>query len=377
MSTTADHLPLLIHLLKANTHINLENVKIIACQHLMESTLKMFLFLKDFGLSLHNVFLLGKCYSTNREIMLESLEKGIHVSSDSLCFDSHSDFDSSYKTVVSRFFNDSFLPEDLNNYKKVIFLDDGGYLIQLANSKIKDSNNVFGIEQTSSGYLLLKNENLHFPLLNVARSPVKLIHESPMIVFSAFNEMIRRLQNINIPIKKVLVIGAGAIGIPMYHRLKEDFFVDQFDIKNHISTNIDFISSLKKYDALVGCTGVTSIPGKLHSQLNKNCVLVSVSSSDREFDAVHLRRKSLPISDCHQDMSIDGITLLNAGFPINFFGSRNNISLDSIQLTLALLTSAIFQGCGNDFLPNEIIPLDPEIEREITAKFLELSNGTA
>lgn len=71
---------------------------------------------------------------------------------------------------------------------------------------------------------------------------------------------------------------------------------------------------------------------------------MSASSSDREFDAVALRRRTTPNPDCHADLRVaDGsvdATLLNSGFPVNFDGSPM-CGDASMALTMALLAAAV------------------------------------
>ncbi len=364
------HLPLFEHLKKIGASTSLEGVRIIGCQHLMESTLRMFEFLQDCGLDLKNVSLLGKCYSTNPQVVEEMEEAGIEVSPWSTFFDSHSDFDSSYKKIVKHFFERSFAKQDWGSFKKIVLLDDGGYLVESACDVLHSFDHVSAVEQTSSGYELLKDRKLFCPVYNVARSPAKLLYESPMIADSLYRQMRIRMNRANLQPKRILIIGAGAIGKAMAEALEKDFPTDLFDIKE-AKTSLE--SLLHDYDMLIGCTGKTSLPVDNHKYLKKGTILISASSSDREFDAVHLRKKIDQNIRCHEDLHIEGIHLLNAGFPLNFFGERNNMPLTSIQLTLSLLAAGIFEGCSDQDNSPGLRPLNPIVESAIISKHLNVN----
>jgi hypothetical protein len=145
--------------------------------------------------------------------------------------------------------------------------------------------------------------------------------------------------------EKILIIGNGIIGSHIYAMLRGKYKILRYDLnpdKSDIAT-ADFDKCLKGFDMIIGCTGTTSLPAPKYKLLKKGCVLLSISSSDREFDAVHMRRKSPQTTNCYENIQADDVTLLNCGFPVNFDGNENE-DPKTIQLTRALIIVSILQG---------------------------------
>lgn len=143
----------------------------------------------------------------------------------------------------------------------------------------------------------------------------------------------------------ILITGAGAIGTALADVLRPlHDRVDVYDTRSGCMTPIDLPNAIGGYDVIIGATGATSVPASMHELLRPGVLLMSASSSDREFDAVALRRRTTPNPDCHADLRVaDGsvdATLLNSGFPVNFDGSPM-CGDASMALTMALLAAAV------------------------------------
>lgn len=348
------------------------NVKIIGAQHILETTHSMLRSLYRVGLQPKNVSLIGKCYSTCLEVYEEMIAEGINVSKSSFTYTSHKSFDEQYSSEVQKFLVDQINDLEENEYDKVILLDDGGKCIDFFNKINKPNKKIISIEQTSAGYNEIKHKQLFFPVVNVARSPAKLNLESPIIAEAAAERLYQSLFQRDLFPKRALIIGGGPIGQAMKSRLGGDMLIDVYDENNELSDiKQDLGSILHLYPLIVGCTGKRSIPNRLHSKIKQGTILVSVSSSDREFDSVYLKNKLIENHNCHEDLLIQGKLLIRSGFPVNFDGNRENIEPEKIQLTIALITAAIFQALKIE-LDHEagIIPLDPEIEARIAEEFL-------
>ena len=89
------------------TFRDLNRVAIIGAQHIMESTLGLFRVLKMNGLCPAHTFLLGKCYSTSRSVFKNFRDEGFNVCKNSFFFDSHIDYDVSYKKNIVLFLKES------------------------------------------------------------------------------------------------------------------------------------------------------------------------------------------------------------------------------------------------------------------------------
>lgn len=365
-------MPLVEYVKQTYPQISLDNVLIIGCQHILATTHSMLQSLYDVGLNPKNIFLLGKCYSSSLDVYSDMLKDGIQVSPLSFFFDSHQPFDNLYFDIVKQFWEDTLSKIDLSKFYKIILMDDGGQLLSLASNSLQNLENIIGIEQTSSGYEKLKNISLNFSVINVARSCAKLIYESPMIAETVIEKLLETITPLSCHLENVLIVGNGAIGSAIYQALNNKYNIEVYDKKKFYP--IDFDKSLRKNDLIIGCTGSTSIPLRKHSLLKKGSILFSVSSSDREFDAVHFRRQVKKVENCHENITVENINLLNCGFPINFDGGRNSVSPMKIQLTRALLTTAIFQGCEIKEINKKIIPLNEEIQNRVIQEYLKYKN---
>ena len=161
-----------------------------------------------------------------------------------------------------------------------------------------------------------------------------------------------------------------------YSSLKNYFCTQIFDT-NKKKTQIyssELTSFLFTFDCIIGCTGKTVIPNQVHNKLSPGTSLISASSSDREFDSCFFRQQLLENTDCHSDLILNNILLVNSGFPVNFDGERENIDIEKIQLTIALITAAIIQ-CKILRPPykNEIINLNKKLDLLVKEKYLDSS----
>jgi hypothetical protein len=369
-------LPLLDYASALFKKTNFENVLLIAVQHILDSNFSMFEYLFDMGLKPHNTFLLGKCYSTNKEVMGKFRKKGVYVHNGSLAFDSHLSFDSQFEIIVKDFLNSIQEKVNFSDYEKVLLVDDGGYLVYVGNSFFKNLSNVVAIEQTSSGYNKLKTEKLHFPVINVARSNAKLVYESPFIADLIVKKLASKLKELQLNPKNCLIVGAGSVGKELFNLLKNKFETQIYDVQQHISDfgKTEFTNIISNYNLIVGASGNEITNGKIYSILKKEVILVSASSSDREFSAVNLRKSAPKIKDCHKDLFVNNIWLLNCGFPLNFDGNKNSASPEKIQLTRALMLSAICLAMEKEN-QNDFIELEPKYQKLIVEKFNKIERA--
>lgn len=349
---------------------NLKNVAVIGAQHIMESTLCLFRNLEKNGLNPDNVFLLGKCYSTSPSVYEDFKKSGFRVSPLSFSYDSHQSFDELYKQNIRLFLLEAVRCLDLTNVEKIILLDDGGYLIQAIHSIDLPQVPVVCIEQTSAGIHHLKDLELGLPVLNVARSQAKLVLETPFIVESVLNRFFQYFTPLQIRNKTILILGYGVVGRVLEQQLTQLCNILVFDPA--YPNRLSFQECLSQADVVLGCSGSTSLRYEDYKSLKEGAILVSVSSSDREFES-HLFRQQFPQNeDCL--LSFQGkIHLVQSGFPINFWRERNNMSLDKIQITMALLSSAIYQATSEKLSASGIISINVDAEKQIMSKFVEIS----
>lgn len=347
----------------------LKNCYLIACQHILPSTRLLIHSLFDLGLSSEKTALIGKCYSTSQKTYTDLKNEGVYVCPSSLHFNSYETFDMQFQSNISNFLQKSIQQLRPPVEAKIIILDDGGELINQAWKFLQRRWNLLGVEQTSSGYYKLKQLKLNFPVVNVARSQLKLEVESPMIAEAQAVQIIKKISLLG-SFKKGLLIGNGAIGKALFEKLSSQYDISRYD---KIASRSDLNRSelcLKHYGFIIGTTGRIIVGQKEYSKLKKEVVLISSSSSDREFDAVNLRRQRKKMDDCHQDVWCDGVLLANCGFPINFYGSQeDSVHLDKIQLTMGMLFEGVCQGMLEKHSKNGLTNLNQDRQEKILSLF--------
>jgi len=243
-------------------------------------------------------------------------------------------------------------------------------LIHFANDFFKNYDNFAGVEQTTSGFERLKVSKLSFPVFNIARSKAKLEYESPMIAGLIVNKINGYVKNNNLKNPKILVIGQGYIGKAIKELLKKKFIVNGCDkLSNKCDFAGNYKSRLDEFDIIVGAVGKSIISADDFGKLKAGVILISASSSDREFSAVYLRRLEPKTKDCHQDFAVNNIILLNGGFPINFDGEEHSLRPEKIQLTRALLLAGVYEATKTKNKKG-LKKLNDNIQEKIIGKFL-------
>ncbi len=344
-------LPLLRFTQTLYDDVDLSDVAIIACQHLLGTTVNLFDALIEKGLRPERTFVIGKCYSTHVGTMKKLARRGVTVSPMSIAFDATRTFDDQFLSYTKEFFDDAMtaITED-EDVKKIVVLDDGGFLLQHANTLRGTAERFVGVEQTSSGFERLKNIPLRFPVVNIARSDAKLKYESPFIAA----DVIRRIRK-NTRLRKttrVLVVGQGAIGRECKLQLRG--MCDVYGCDATV-TRCDFggayAEQLHTFDVIIGATGTQVLSVDDCARLKPGVVLVSASSSDREFPALAFRQANPNVTDCHSEITMNGVRLLNGGFPVNFTGRRHSVAPRNIQLTRALLFAGVCEALEMSVAP--------------------------
>jgi len=204
-------LPLVESLIDACEGISLSRVRIIGVQHILETTHSMFQSLYRLGLKPENVSLIGKCYSTCKEVYEEMIADGIDVCPGSFSYSSHLPFDELFTDAINSFLASRLPLISASEYDLIIVLDDGGKCISYFNSccSFNEAISIAAIEQTSAGYNAICHKTLSFPVVNVAKSPVKLSLEYPMIAQAAADRLLCSLKEKKLSFDKALVIGGG------------------------------------------------------------------------------------------------------------------------------------------------------------------------
>lgn len=333
---------------------SLEGKTALICQHLLRTNQEMIEALFASGLKPKDTYIIGKSYSYNDHIANDLRKQGAHVFE--YTYDSHQAFDNLFDNAINRFLN---IPQRKEN---TLIIDDGGALIKKASERA-DYRIIGAVEQTSSGYHRLQGEKHPFPIMNIARSEAKLHLETQHIVEHALSETNKRLQARGMYIHLPLIIGDGPIGKGLADAL-HDTYGTRIVGKEEFEQEKERL--LRMHGSFFGCTGETSISKEYHDRFHFQ-VLVSLSSSDREFDAYHLRKQWPRTNDPHADIIANKALLLNSGFPITFRGAEHEVTPENIQLTQALMLAGTYEVLRHQ--QKNMVGLDQAVQQDIIAAY--------
>ncbi len=329
----------------------LNEVYICGCQHILEPQGKMFELLSNFGIPKGNNYILGKVYSTNAEIFNELKLDGFNVYQPP--FDLKNSFDEQHVANCLNLYS-SFI-KFVSKGSKIIVIDDGADMLNIINKNFNDIENKFhiiGIEQTSSGFRKLEKEKLNFLVINVARSPIKLDKESPLIARLGCDRINDVIKSYSIDEPRMLVIGLGPIGKNVQLILQEEgYFVIGHD--TNLNTQDEIVDLVKEnnINIIIGVTGTSLITEEQVKRLSEisseKLYLISMSSSDREYPSAFLRQECVKSALTHSDAQWKNVVLVNNGFPITFKGKRYESTPIEIERTIALLYGSVLYASMN------------------------------
>lgn len=385
-------LPALDHLRQRLGRLDRSVSTLIGVQHLMGTTASLFSALADERVTPEGVFLLGKPYSSSHAVvrsMQSTLRYFVHPGSTHYqgLREHHEEADEHIGSLLA-----TALTRAAGIAGRILLIDDGGRAIRMLHKPPFDASvhRFVCVEQTRRGIRELQSVSLRCPVINVAESRVKLVHESPIIATSVCEEMLVRLKALasaGMPISPhAAVLGFGAIGSAVARALREHgYHIVVFDPEPSKAARAQadghrvvptLRDALSAAQVIVGCTGYTSVGLHDYRFLQDNSVLVSASSSDIEFAAWHIRSLARISAGSHHIVDVFNLVhhrlddrllylgdtdhpchflhvahlfgrrvfLLNGGFPINFTGTVDPIAPDRIQLTRALLYAAAVQA---------------------------------
>jgi S-adenosylhomocysteine hydrolase len=380
-------------------------------QHLLGSTASLIDSLTKDQIEASDVFLLGKPYSTNKQVMRRlSVDRGYWV----YPFSTMQPIDQANDDVMDRRIEAALsvcqkwmqqIPEDETS--RVLLIDDGGRAIRLLHTpQYEDIAHRFTcVEQTRCGIRTIEDLELRVPVINVAESWVKLEHESPLIAESVKNELSKKLTAMEAAGidtgDTALIIGYGAIGRTVSSELKRQG--RQVAVYDHEESRLELANSddyqiyrnlhkaLGRGGLIVGCTGKPVLDCKDYNFIPNGSILVSTSSSDVEFRGWQLRvnahslgrpeswfTDTTIIDNDHPCFSLyrtkfgdRQFYLVNGGFPVNFNGDIDPIAPEYIQLTRGLLYLGAFQA-SNTQSPG-LHELDDQLQHILWWKYQQLT----
>lgn len=371
---------------------------LVGLQHLFGSTVPLIEGLARNRLEPDGVFLLGKPYSTNHATVWALRSNcGYYVHPGSYRYDGtgeyHTEADNHIEDVLHRA---SLWLHGRADNARAILIDDGGRAIRMLHHQRyrRVASRFVCVEQTRRGVCELADVDLKLPVVNVAESDAKLVHESPMIAWSVRKELMTSLAAVEaagVPIRKrALIVGYGYIGAAIADALRKaeweiaatDTDAEKLNRARDCGLPVeeDLKRALPAYGVIIGCTGTTVLRPEDYTLLADSTVLASASSSDLEFSGWELRSMATRFSHDHRFVDdynlvherfgsrllylgdtdhpchflyvvrIAGrrVLLLNGGFPINMTGDIDPIPAYAIQLTRALLYAGAVEATRHD-----------------------------
>lgn len=135
---------------------------------------------------------------------------------------------------------------------------------------------------------------------------------------------------------------------------------------------------------IIGCTGKNILSENeienINKKINYNLFLISMSSSDREFDSLYFRENQINLSP-HTDIQKGNAILVNNGFPITFKGNAYESTPKQIENTMVLLyKSVLLASVLNPDTENKFIDIDlksklPKDKDQIKVELLKYSES--
>jgi S-adenosylhomocysteine hydrolase len=365
----------------------LSQTVLVCVQHILLTTGSLFEALIELGAKPSNIFVLGKCYSTNTEVLNNLHDIGINI------------IEGGQPTAYGTY--SYIMDEEIRNLWSIvkakkeslpsdglIIIDDGGGCIRSLPKWASDYWPVIGgIEQTTNG--LIKPIGLFKqPLIEVASSLAKRLIESPMIA-TAISDHICKTASV-MEVTKYGIVGYGSIGKAVSRALhQEGYEVSIYDknrlkIPDYLLKKSDVRDLLNDSQFILGCTGVDVIPEpEILGDIPGIKILASCSSGDYEFNKLLKYKQDYAtrdgeLIDTLSDIQIEypekigsKMTILRGGFPINFDGVKESEPAVDIQLTRGLLLGAVIQTTLYFANPSLLTKnknrkmLDPYIQRKV------------
>jgi hypothetical protein len=349
---------------------DLDDTLLLACQHMLEPQLRMLEILRDAGLPPENVIVAGKSYSTNADVLRAVESLGFSVAPFSHSFDPLAPFDAWFAAALNAFVATELGRRDLSGIRRAIVLDDGGFMHVAASRNLPASIDVFGIEQTTSGSRRVREAGVGTLRRDIARSQPKQNLEAPIIAKLCGLRAQEAMARHGIRDPKILVCGLGTIGrnvaVWLDHiaglethgadadvaRVRTMAAVVDLECKGRLVSIDEVPARIGEFNVLIGASGSTIAQEADYGRLAPGALLLSVSSSDREFHPLPFRRAG---SGIHDDGTCEGRVLANAGFPITFYGNRLESPAPQIELTVAMLLAAALEACSDPAPPFPLV----------------------
>jgi hypothetical protein len=335
-----------------------DDTALVAVQHMLKQTVDLFQTVVAMGLSLKNIFALGKVYSNSAKVIETLRAMGITVVESVM--PPPGEFHHYFEEDTKKLWQIAAEHLARRGIKRVLVLDDGGVCITSVTPEILERYSLCGIEQTSLGMFLFEEKPPPFAVMSWARAAVKLEIGGPLFsqcFIEKFNTEFLRHRPLTR--KQLGVIGMGSIGRSLANlALREGNEVLYYDpntaIRSHSTDKVTRLDSLEELmircDYVVGCSGRNPFNNKWPLKYKPGIKLLSASGGDQEFGPIIndlKQRSSLNIDSETWDLSFaDGqIQIAYMGYPYNFVSRAiEAVPTRIVQLETGGLLAALVQA---------------------------------
>jgi len=291
-----------------------DDTALVAVQHMLKQTVDLFQTVVAMGLSLKNIFALGKVYSNSAKVIETLRAMGITVVESVM--PPPGEFHHYFEEDTKKLWQIAAEHLARRGIKRVLVLDDGGVCITSVTPEILERYSLCGIEQTSLGMFLFEEKPPPFAVMSWARAAVKLEIGGPLFsqcFIEKFNTEFLRHRPLTR--KQLGVIGMGSIGRSLANlALREGNEVLYYDpntaIRSHSTDKVTRLDSLEELmircDYVVGCSGRNPFNNKWPLKYKPGIKLLSASGGDQEFGPIIndlKQRSSLNIDSETWDLS--------------------------------------------------------------------------
>ena len=368
--------------------IPLKNTVIVYIHHALQTSLNVISSLLMLGANPSNIYVVGKSYSENKEVVAKIKKMGINYQ-DSSSQKGYGKYKASFIYDIEQLWK-KVQCGLTNNIQDVLILDHGGHAISNIPRSIKENYSIIGIEKTTAGTMKYNKDNKpNIPIINVAGCAAKRWLESPLIAEAIAKKSTDLIDSISED-KKCAVIGFGAIGQAMSSFLKcKGKQVLIYDKQYPFDSNKKLENIISEADYIFGCTGTDITAGIVENIMSSDMdkVFLSCSSEDKEFlsllvsvtkDKLYKQEHLLDdIEYLTPNNSI--ITIMKGGFPVNFDSSGESVPAQDIQLTRTLVVAGVLQALKMKStyktLPSELYSLNSYIQKQIVDLWCQDKNN--
>jgi len=343
-----------------------EDTALVAVQHMLQQTVDLFRIAAGMGLTPKNIFALGKIYSNSEPVIRSLREMGVTVVDTTT--PSPGEFHSYFERDVDRLWKIAAEVLAQRRIRRVLVLDDGGVCIARVPAEILQRYGVCGVEQTSSGIVLLEEKPPPFAVISWARAAVKLQIGSPIFSHWLIEKLNTHfLRGRSLRGKELGIIGMGSIGRGVANLLlKQDNQVLFYDpdpdlhlarLPGNKLVRSDSLEELMLHcDYVVGCSGRNPFKDKWPMSYKPGTKLLSASSGDQEFGPIIRDLKHRPqfkvASDTGDIVYEHGpsgpIHIAYLGYPYSFVSRGTEalptsiVQFDTGGLLVALVQASLF-----------------------------------